>query len=452
MLQLAAYANYFDFGLQTAVARYLAGALERKDGQELDRLMSTATAILAAVGLLVAVGMGILSWQLPHLFRTAPVAIVGEIQAGTLMLGLLAAAALPLSAFAGALAGMQRNEFLAATVGGSRLCGALAVVVAARYTHSLLWLAVILGGFNLLGGVVQFLIAGRLLGSYKVKISAFHRETVAELLRYCSVLAIWSFGMLLISGLDVTIVGMYNFRNAGAYSIASTLITFFTGLSGAAFSAMLAPIAVMQAREEFGRIERLVLMTTRLGTYFNLAAVVATFLFGETLVRIWVGSSYLFVTLPVLEILMVAQAVRLTGNALGIMLVGTGNQKYGILPNMVEAVSNLILSVAGVIWMGAAGVAWATLIAAVIGICVGIGTILPRVKVVQIAPRLFLEQGVLLPLLVFLPAVLWIAVRLIFREEMALHAGLSGGMTAVVAVATLLLRRRGIGEARRQNA
>lgn len=102
--------------------------------------------------------------------------------------------------------------------------------------------------------------------------------------------------------------------------------------------------------------------------------------------------------------------------------------------------------------MGAAGVAWATLIAAVIGICVGIGTILPRVKVVQIAPRLFLEQGVLLPLLVFLPAVLWIAVRLIFREEMALHAGLSGGMTAVVAVATLLLRRRGIGEARRQNA
>ena len=113
MLQLAAYANYFDFGLQTAVTRYLAGALDRKDSQELDRLMSSATAILTAVGLAVGCVMAVLSWQLPHLFRTAPMAIVGEIQAGTLVLGLLAAAALPMSAFAGALAGMQRNEFVA---------------------------------------------------------------------------------------------------------------------------------------------------------------------------------------------------------------------------------------------------------------------------------------------------------------------------------------------------
>src|SRR5690348_3179293 len=57
MLQVAAYANYLDFGIQTAVARYLAGAIERNDKEERQGLVNTAFALLSGAGVLALVGL-----------------------------------------------------------------------------------------------------------------------------------------------------------------------------------------------------------------------------------------------------------------------------------------------------------------------------------------------------------------------------------------------------------
>ncbi len=449
MLQLAAYANYLDFGLQTAVARYIAGALERNNRLERDRLLSSATAILSAAGILAVFALGIIAWQLPHLFRTAPLSLSGEIRTGIIILGLSAAIGLPLSAYSGALAGMQRNEFLALTVGGSRVLGAVAVVVAAQYTHSLAWLAVLIGGSNVAGGVVQYAIAKRLLGDYRFKLAALHGATIRELIRYCSALSVWSFGMLLVSGLDVTIVGLFKFQATGAYSIASTLIMFFTGLNGAAFSAMLAPVAVMQTRLEFTRIERLVLVTTRLGSYLSISIVVFTFLFGQALVSMWVGTTYLSVTLPVLKILVIAQAVRLTGNAFATMLVGMGYQRYGILPALVEGISNLLLSVVGMIYLGPIGVALATLIAAVIALTVFVFSVMRRVEEVRIGGWIFVYQGMILPFAPFLPLCLWIVLRDHCTSTLPIPSGFAFVLTTALSLLTVALIKRGIGGAQR---
>ena len=163
MLQVAAYANYLDFGLQTAVARYLAGALEKGDRQRCDRLLTTAIAILSAAGVIAVCGLGIAAWQLPHLFHSVPYSLAGEIGSGVLILGLSAGICLPLSAYSGVLIGMQRNEFPAIATASSRLLGAIAVVVVAHFTHSLLWLSMCVGGFNIVGALAQYVVAKRLL-------------------------------------------------------------------------------------------------------------------------------------------------------------------------------------------------------------------------------------------------------------------------------------------------
>jgi O-antigen/teichoic acid export membrane protein len=407
VLQLAAYANYLDFGLQTAVARYLAGALEKGDHQLRDRLLSNAIAILAAAGVIAFCGLGIIAWQLPHLFRSVPPGLAGEIGLGVVTLGLSAAVGLPLSAYSGVLIGMQRNEFPAITVASSRLLGAIAVVVVVNQTHSLVWLSLCVGGFNLLAGFAQYAIAKKLLPGLRFSIASLDRAMTTELVRYCSTLSIWSFSMLLVSGLDVTIVGLFRFSAVGAYSNAATLIMFFTGLINAAYSAMLAPMAVLQARHDYGRISHLVLMTTRLNSYFSIGAIVVTFLFGEALVRAWVGPGYLSITLPALKILLIAQAVRLVGSSYGTALVSLGLHRYGILPAIVEGVSNLVLSVLGMALIGPAGVAWATLIAAVIAVSIIVLFILPRISELRISRRKFLH-GILIPLFSALPLCVWL--------------------------------------------
>jgi O-antigen/teichoic acid export membrane protein len=411
MLQVAAYANYLDFGLQTAVARYLAGALEKGDHQQRDRLLSNAIAILTVAGAIALCGLGIVAWQLPHLFRSVPSRLAGEIGSGVLILGLSAAIGLPLSAYTGVLIGMQRNEFPAIAIATSRLFGAVAVVLVAHRTHSLVWLALCIAGFNLVAGLAQYAIAKKLLLALRFSFASLDRAMTAELVRYCSTLSVWSFGMLLVSGLDVTIVGLFRFQAVGAYSIAATLVMFFTGLIGAAFSAMLAAVAVLQARHEYSRICRLIIVTTRLNSYFSMAVIVLTFLFGEALVRAWVGPAYLAVTLPVLKILLVAQALRLVGNAYGTVLIGMGLQRYGLVPVLVEGVSNLVLSVLGMILIGPAGVAWATLIGALIALTITFFFVMPQVHEVSIGSGMFIWQGILMPLLPFLPFCVWMLCR-----------------------------------------
>jgi O-antigen/teichoic acid export membrane protein len=403
MLQLAAYANYLDFGVQTAVARYLAAALEKGDQFQRDRLFSNALAMLSVAGVIALSGLGIVAWQLPHMFRSVPAGLAGDIGAGVLILGFAAAINLPLSAYTGVLVGMQRNEFPAIAIALSRLLGAVAVILAAHRTHSLAWLAVCIAAFNLLAGLVQYAIVNKLLPALRFSFGFLERATTMELIRYCSTLSVWSFAMLLVTGLDVTIVGFFNFQAVGAYSLAATLIMFFTGLIGAAFSAMLAPVAVLQARQQFDRISRLVIVSTRLSTYFSMGTIVLAFLFGERLVRAWVGPAYLSLTLPVLKILLIAQAVRLVGNGYGVVLVGMGLQRYGLVPALIEGVSNLLLSLLAIIAIGPIGVAWATLVAAVIAVTIVVFAVLPTIRYLSIDSRSFLWQGIGIPAVPYLP-------------------------------------------------
>lgn len=431
MLQVAAYANYLDFGLQTAVARYLAGALEKGDHLQRDRLLSSAIAVLTVAGVIAVCGLAIAAWQLPHLFHSVPTSLAGEIGSGVIILGLSAGICLPLSAYSGVLVGMQRNEFPAIATASSRLLGAVAVVVVSPFTHSLFWLSMCVGGFNIIGALAQYVVAKRLLPDLRFSFASLDRRMTAELFRYCSTLSVWSLSMLMISGLDVTIVGLFRFPAVGAYSIAATLIMFFTGLIGAAYSAMLAPIAVLQARLDYSRISRLILVATRLNSYFSIGIIVVTFLFGEALIRTWVGPAYLPVTLPVLKILLVAQAIRLVGSAYGTALVGLGLQRHGLVPALVEGIFNLALSVAGIILIGPLGVAWATLVAAVIALSIIVFWILPHVTELSISRKEFFLQGILIPFLPALPLCLWMVYR-VWIEETFSTSPLSQTLSLVV--------------------
>lgn len=69
MLQVSAYAGYLDFGLQTAIARYLAQAIERDDKDQCNELVSTAFICLTVAGVLALTVIGFIVWQLPHLFH-----------------------------------------------------------------------------------------------------------------------------------------------------------------------------------------------------------------------------------------------------------------------------------------------------------------------------------------------------------------------------------------------
>jgi O-antigen/teichoic acid export membrane protein len=367
MLQIAAYAGYLDFGLQTAIARFIAQATEMQEWVRRDRLIATALNFLIFAACLAAVVIGIVIWNIPSLFPGIPPLMTRELTQACCIVTLASCLLLPLSTYTGILIGLHRNELPALAIGGSRLLGALAVIVASRYTHSLVVLGTCIAIANFAGGIIQLVIVRRLLPDISFNPTHASQKLAHELLHYCLGLTIYAVGMLLVSGLDVTIVGHFRFREVGAYSIAGMLVTFFAGLNTSVISALITPIAALHSRNEHQRIRDLVIQVTRLNVFVNSLFVVMVYLVGYSILRLWVGSGYADQSIRILKLLSLAQAIRLIGGVYSAMLIATGQQNKGIQNGIAESVSNVIASLVGGALYGGIGVAWGTLIGAVIG-------------------------------------------------------------------------------------
>lgn len=409
MLQIAAYANYLDFGLQTAVARHVARAIEHGDDGERDQIINTALLMLIGAATIAMTAVLVIIWQLPHIFHGVPPGLLGELRGGVFCLSTGAAILLPLSSFTGVLIGLHRNEFPALAIGGSRILGAATVLILLPYTHSLLWLSLSIAVSNVLGGAAQYVACRRLLPTMRLRVSGATRKMTTELVRYCTGLTVFAFGMLLVSGLDVTIVGYFSFSSAGYYGTAASAVGFVTGMSAAIFAALMAPMAVMQARHEQHRIGELVIKSSRIGNYGSLILIALLTLWGKPLLTLWVGAAYAGKAYPILVILICAQAIRMSSSSYSISLIATGQQNYGIAVAITEGVINLAVSIVGAWLIGPTGVAWGTAVGAICGVLWLMFYTMPRAREIPIWIGEYARETLLRPTFCILPLLLYAA-------------------------------------------
>ncbi|MFZ1084100.1 MAG: hypothetical protein WAN35_03945 [Terracidiphilus sp.] len=407
MLQIAACASYLDLGLQTAVARHVAQLVERGDNRRINQLASTALTMLTAAGGLALAAIGILLWQLPVFFHEIPSALSREFRLAALLLAVSNCAQLPLSTYTGILIGRHRNEYPALAIGGSRLAGGAAAIAAGFLSHSLLAIAACVAIANLLGSLLQVAFAYRIQPALHIRLFASDGKLAAQLAQYCAGLTIWSFGVFLVNGMDLVLVGHFQFSAVGYYSIATALITCFIGFNFALINAFMTPIAALHARGELDSIRNSVLLATRWIIVINIALTALVFVFGESVLTFWVGSSYAQPAFFILRILVIAQAIRCIGGAFCVMLIATGQQRHGIEGAVVEGVVCLCASLLGAVTFGPAGVAAGTLAGTVCGLLWILMRTMPRAQAVPIARNHYLIEGMLIPILACLPVAVY---------------------------------------------
>ncbi len=406
LLQVAAFGSYIDSGMQITLARFFAQAHERNEVTGQDKLVSTALALLSVAGLmslaLVLLEISATVWVFPQL----PATLVSEFRLALLTMAGTAAISLPLSAFAGVLIGLHRNELLAVTVGGSRITGAIAVLLVAPHTHSLVALSVCVAGPNLLGSAAHVVFAYHVLPSLRVHPDNASWAVGKQLLRFSAALMTWSIAGILVSGLDLTVLGHFDFRAVGFYSVSAYLVTFLAGVNASVSGALMTPIAALHARGDMARIRAVTLRVTRASTYFNVGLTVAALLWGSRLLQLWVGWPYAGPGTSVLYILMVANVIRLIPGPYASMLIATDQQKHGIAQGVAEGLTNLLTSLLLVVWFGAVGVAMGTLIGALVGVGWTWMYTFRRARKVPFVRRALLVEGAMRPMACLLPLIL----------------------------------------------
>lgn len=433
VLQLAAYVGYLEFGIHTAVGRFVAHGNERCAFEHRNKIVSTSFAFLTAAALLAIMVIAFLVAILPRFFREMPVGLYPDVRIALALVGGSLAIGLPASVFNGIFVGIQRYDILAAILAGPRIFSAVLVVVIARHGGGIPAMALCMASVTLVSYVLQWFVCRRYAPDIRLSSQLVSREAARELAGYCASLVVWSFGMLLVSGLDLLLVGAFDFEKVAFYAVAASLVTFFVGLQNAVFSAMMPSTAVLHARGDSWALGRMVIDGTRYGMFLLLLTGVPLLLAAKPILRIWVGPVYAVQAAVFLQVLVAANIVRLSLAPYAATLVGTGQQRLVTLIPIVEAVANLLISVlAGYIW-GALGIALGTLCGAFIALGGHVFYSMRRTTDIRFSIREYIVGSLLRPVLCLAPVALALLIQnqvSELRDSVRLLTLLLGGAAA----------------------
>jgi O-antigen/teichoic acid export membrane protein len=418
ILQLATYVSFLDFGVQTAVGRFLAHTNETGDKIQRDRIISTSLAILMGSALLAIVGLTVLAWFLPNLFPQMPVELQNEARWSLIYVGGSLSIGLPFSVFNGIFVGLQRYDIPAFIIGVSKSLGAIFVILIAYSTHSIVAMAVVMAVSNLLGYLWQWLACYQMTREIKFSRELVRKKEGKDILDYCLSLMIWSFGMLLVSGLDTTIVGYYDYKSVVYYAVSASLIAFIAGLQSSLFSVLMPNAAVLSARGESKQLGEVLLKSTRYGLLILLATGLPVVIFAREILTIWMGKDYSEGGTTILQILVVANILRLIGVPYVTMIMGVGQQKLIAMSPIIEALSNLIISIFLGGFMGGVGVALGTLAGSLISIFSHVFYNMPRTKEISFLKNQYLSQSISIPVVCFSPMILYGCFRFVLEKEL----------------------------------
>jgi O-antigen/teichoic acid export membrane protein len=407
--QIIVYVQLFGFGLQTVVNTHVAGA-----GAE-GSLAGQRAAIRAGMAIAVrfcacaALAVILLVALYPVLFDDVPAALAGEFRLCLGLLGLSAAGQLFALVPVGAFTGLHRNIVPVAVQLGARIAGLLAVWIALRLHAGLPVLALALAATGFMIVPAGFMAARRWAGTLFENVAPLERARMRAMLADCMGLAVWSVAMLLVNGLDVLIVGRLDFERVAAYALATTAVTIFVGVVHALLNPLFALGASLHMGRDDGHLARLLVTSTRACAVFMVGATVLFALFGERLLPFWVGPAYAADVRRFLVVLLVAYSVRNLMAPYATLLVAIRRQRQALAPSVLEGVVNLVCSIVLARAYGAIGVAYGTLIGAVVGVLASLLFTVGRTRELVASPLAFTARSLALPACGLAMVFLWAA-------------------------------------------
>jgi O-antigen/teichoic acid export membrane protein len=404
ILQLGAYVSYLDFGVQTAVSKYIAEYEANGDLAGCSRCASVGLAIMAAAciaGVMLTLG---LAWAVPRLFAEMPSTLYRDVRISIVFVGISLSLNLLASIFSAIFLGLQRYQVPLVTNVTSKVFYAIAVLSSVYFHSSLAVMGASVALANVIGALLQVMAWKRLANHIRLSIFAIDKQMLRQMAGYCLVLTIWSVCMLLIGGVDLTIVGHYDFRQVAFYSIGTSPTTFILMLMGAILGPLLPASSALSTRRTAEQMGDLLLRATRYGTVILLTSGLPVMVAGYFILRAWVGANYALHSVQFLRILLLANIIRHLCAPYAIVVVATAKQWLATASAVSEALVNVCASIILARHYGAMGVALGTLIGAVVGVAMHFGLSMHYTRNIAVSRLKLFLQGIFRPAVMALPS------------------------------------------------
>jgi O-antigen/teichoic acid export membrane protein len=273
-------------------------------------------------------------------------------------------------------------------------------------------MAVMVGITNLAAGFWQYVAYRKIAAGYHLSRQLISKKSVIEVAESCLSLSVSTLGLLIVSGLDTTIIGFYDYKSIPYYALAATLTNFIFGISISILNTVIPVASSIGARNEPESLGKLLVSTTRYAVALLIATNLPAILLSKTIITLWVGADYAVQTSHLFELLVAANFVRQVGGPYFTIAIGCGEHRKVILSPLLEAATNLFFSLLLTARIGADGVAIGTFMGGLVSVSMHLAYNLPRTKKIFVADRMSLVMTIFKPiLLVVAPTILLFALN-----------------------------------------
>jgi O-antigen/teichoic acid export membrane protein len=362
---IVAYGALLNFGIGTAVTKFVSQYRARGETEQARHLVATALCVYTAIGFaIVAISLFVAPW-VPVWFNINPENHVTA-ERLTFLSGLGLGVSIPCSTASAVLRGLQRFDLLNI------------VNIAFTLLQAAVLITVLLLGFGVLGMAAATIVVRLVM---QIPTIWFISHVAPELqfgwrgARSASVRTVTSFswpifimqiGGQLETKTDQIVIGSFlPIRAVAPYSIAQRLSSLPQLITEQFLSLILPMASELHGRNDLVRLRKLYLTSTRLALAIFLPIGCCLILLAKPLLSLWVGAQYAQFS-NVLTILVLASLIDMILWPAGLILQAMVRHRLSAFAALATGITNLLLSITLVQSHGLIGVALGTLVPTVL--------------------------------------------------------------------------------------
>ncbi|MBN2521603.1 MAG: oligosaccharide flippase family protein [Bacteroidales bacterium] len=356
LIGLTGYLGLLDFGMRTAIVKYVSEYYSKADYNSLNGIGSTAFSFFAFLGCCGWILSLIFSFFIENIFNLQTIT-----QINYFFLLCIIGADIFFTFFfmiyQGSLAGFQRYDIIVKNGMIAFSLKSVLTIIVLKLGYSIVALSVIVVISNLIGFLLNYKKSRMVCSELNYRIGKVDNKYLSNLWQYSWKSFVTNISDRLIYYSDSLIIGIFlDPANITFYAIASSLVIYLRQFILSLGGVFVPAISSYDAKGDIKEIHQIVIQGTKLILFVLIPITCILIIMGEDFLRLWIGEGY-EKSYQVLFIIITAQFFVLSQYGITLVLYGLG--KHGILANVniVIALLNIILSVIFVQYWGIIGVA-----------------------------------------------------------------------------------------------
>ncbi|OGT98276.1 MAG: hypothetical protein A2079_02600 [Geobacteraceae bacterium GWC2_48_7] len=366
IVSITGYFSVLDFGVNTAIVRYISSSTAQNNHDKARAVYSTSMAIFGCVSLAIVLFSLVIGYFFQDLFKLYNIPRT-YLYAVFMLSALDLACSLLFSVYSGSLAGLQEFKFINASTILINIIKSILLVVLLKLGYSLLIMALLQLLASCLMALSQYIKMKSNYGFIQFSTQTINKSSLKMIYDYSVYSFIIAVALKLLFYTDSVVIGAFiNVSEIVFYAIPASLLNYLEKFIWAIVAVLVPVISANEANGNDNGNAKFYIIGTRYILLVSMPFLISLFFFGQDFIRIWMGKEIGDHSGMVLKLLLIGFGFSFSQLLANGILKGISKHKILAYILIVEAAANLVMSILLVKPYGVTGVAVGTLVPLVV--------------------------------------------------------------------------------------